>query len=130
MSERWRGRDVQIHVMASGAGALLGALVGAAIGSIWWSIGMMAGFLLGNAAVKLLHPSNSVSKNESWIAFLTPAFIVLAALFLLQQPHLLGGWTIIVVFGAFFVYGLISLISSARGHNRTNDQGASDDGAD
>lgn len=130
MTERWRNRDVQIQLFASVGGALIGALAGAAAGGSWWTIGAMAGFVMGNAALKLLQPSNSIFKDESWVAFLAPGVLVLIALFLFHEPHLLGGWTIIVVFGIFFVYGLVSLIVSARRPGDANHRGANDGGAD
>jgi len=127
VSERWRTRDVRIQLLAIAAGIIASAAIGAVVGE-WsgaWAIG---GFLGGNAAVKVFQPSNTILKDISWAHFLVVAVLVLAVLYLVENPRWLGGWTIIVVFGVFFVYGLVSLIVSTRGS--ASDDGANDERAD
>jgi hypothetical protein len=128
MRERWRPLDVLVQLLGVAVGIVAGAAIGEVAGDGWRGVSFFGGFIAGNAGVKALQPSNTVLKNVSWVDLLAIASMMLAVAYLLDNPQVLGSWTIIVVFGALFVYGLISLVVSTR--TRAKDDGASDDRAD
>ncbi|MEZ5961501.1 MAG: hypothetical protein R3C30_13920 [Hyphomonadaceae bacterium] len=125
MTEHRRANDVRLYLLAIGAAVLVCAAIGALLGGVWSGILLFGGFFLGNAVLKALQPSNTLLNRVSWNALVVTAGAMMALIYLIENPRWLGGWTIIVVFGALFVYGLISVIVSAR-----QDDGVHDDGAD
>ncbi len=106
--------DRQVQLLAAALGILAGAALGVVTGVGLTGVLLMGGFIAGHAALKVLQPSNAVLTAIPWLSVLVHAFLVLAVIYLAENPRLLGGWTLIVVFGALFGYGLIRLIVSTR----------------
>jgi hypothetical protein len=85
----------------------------------WNGVTFIGAFCLANIALKLFHPANTVMRDIRWSVLLITSVVVLAGVFLIDNPTVLGGWTLIVVFLLFLVYGLGSLIVWARSQARS-----------
>lgn len=119
----WPPADLAIYL---GAIAVVEILIAIVLGPAWTGVWAIGGFIAANVAVKLLHPANALLRGSSRSSLLVVGVLMASALYLFANPNLLGGWTLIVVFGLFVLYGLGSLIVATRGQGRSsgeNDHG-------
>ncbi len=118
----WRARDMLIQVVVITAAIVIAAATSAIFGWTWGGTSVVAAFCLGHVALKLFFPNSTVMRDIAWSSLLIAGVVALAGAWLLDNPTLLDGWTLIVVFVLFLGYGLGTLIGWSRSQTRSSQE--------